>query len=65
MGIINRIYNKFRTPFHLRNGNNYILWLRSQGIRVGENCVVMNPSRLTIDCSIPDLLTIGDNVFMH
>lgn len=65
MGIINRIYNKFRTPFHLRNGNNYILWLRSQGVRVGENCVVMNPSRLTIDCSIPDLLTIGDNVFMH
>lgn len=51
--------------WYRRNGNAYIGYLRSKGIKIGNRCEVQKPISLNIDISRPSLLSIGNHVYLH
>lgn len=63
--IIKRIINKIHQFKIRRSGNAYIDYLRSLGIKIGNNTIVFDPKDIYIDISRPELIEIGDNVFLH
>ena len=54
-----RYYNRFRL---LMNSNFYTEYLRRQGVKIGEDSVVLYPSY--VDGRLPYLLEIGDKVII-
>lgn len=48
-----------------RNSNSFITYLRSKGVKIGENCIMRSPSTTRIDLQRPELITIGNNVDMN
>lgn len=52
------LYNYWKT----KNSANYIEYLRSKGIKIGENVVFRYPRHTTIDVSRPWLIEIGNNI---
>lgn len=57
--VFDRVYRKI--IFH-RGGEVYLDYLRKKGCSIGKGCFVASPSTLSIDCSRPYLVNIGDNV---
>jgi len=47
------------------SGPSYIAYLKRKGVRVGDGTVVFDPKDISIDVSRPELLEIGENVFLH
>ena len=43
----------------------YISFLKSKGIKIGEDCYIFEPRDAQIDITRPELLEIGDHVFLH
>lgn len=50
---------------HLESSEKYINWLRSKGIKVGKRTFVFSPNCIQIDLQRPELIEIGDDVFLH
>lgn len=48
-----------------KNSANYIKYLKSKGIKIGEDCYIFEPHDAQIDITRPELLEIGDHVFLH
>ncbi len=44
------------------DSDSYIQYLRSQGIKIGENCTIYGPNTCTIDIQYPWMIKIGNNV---
>lgn len=61
MNIVNRI-ERFLAR---RSSDRYIKYLRKKGIRIGVGTKFRSPETIEIDTSRPDLLEIGENVFIH
>ncbi len=54
-GVLNMLW-------HGRNSGAYVKWLRSNGIKIGDNVLFRDPFTTLVDCTRPSLVTIGDNV---
>lgn len=65
MNIFKRILSKFRTPYQYRSSDCYVDWLRRQGVKIGDRCLLVKPRLVQIDTSIPDLLEIGNDVHLN
>lgn len=63
--MIRKLFRKWRTPKHLRSSEEYIEYLRTKGVKVGKGTLVFAPRVINIDISRPELLEIGENVFLH
>lgn len=63
--MIKRIINYILKQRHYLSSDRYIKFLRSKGIKIGNNCIVFDPKSASIDFSRPSLLEIGDKVFLH
>lgn len=50
---------------YLASSDAYINMLRKKGIKVGDGCTVLDPTKVRVDVSRPELLEIGSNVFLH
>lgn len=50
---------------HLVSSESYINWLRRKGVKIGGGTKVLNIRDISIDVSRPELIEIGDNVFLH
>lgn len=48
-----------------KNSTNYINYLKLKGIKIGEDCYVFEPRDAQIDITRPELLEIGNHVFLH
>lgn len=48
-----------------RSSQSYIEYLRSKGVKIGENCLIRAPRSFVIDVQRAHLITIGDNVMFH
>lgn len=46
----------------LRSSDKHINWLRSKGVKIGENTIIRYPMSTRIDLTRPSLISIGDNV---
>lgn len=51
--------------FSIRNSERFCNYLRRHGIKVGKGSYALAPGTIQIDMSRPELLTIGENVFLH
>ena len=43
----------------------YLSYLRKAGVKVGEGTAVADPHNIQVDVSRPELLQIGENVYLH
>ncbi len=43
----------------------YLNWLRRKGLRIGGGTTVLSTKHISIDMTRPELVEIGDNVFLH
>ncbi|MBP3214301.1 MAG: acyltransferase [Bacteroidaceae bacterium] len=61
-----KIINKIKLWWAKRNSRSYIEYLRSNGVKIGENCIIRGPRSFSIDLQRAHLITIGSNVdFNH
>ena len=60
--LLSKIYFKYA---QFKGGEVYLNYLRNQGIRIGKYCHIGDPKTITIDCTRPYLVEIGDNVRMN
>lgn len=58
-------FDTLKKYFHQRNSDAYISYLRSVGVKIGDNCIFRAPNSVRIDVSRPSLVSIGDNVDMN
>lgn len=63
--LIQRIKAKIRRRRSRRSGNAYLDYLRSLGMKIGKGTIVFDSKDISIDISRPELIEIGDNVFLH
>lgn len=56
-----RVKDRLSAPFHSAS-TNYVKYLRSQGVKVGQGVVFRDAKSVTIDLTRPSLIEIGDNV---
>lgn len=62
---IKRIIRKIRAEYAMTSSERYIKYLRTKGVRIGQDCMVLDPRDIQVDVSRPELLEIGDHVFLH
>lgn len=65
MNIIKRIIHRLEYKYSIRNSERFCNYLRRHRIKVGEGCYALAPRTIQIDMSRPELLTIGNHVFLH
>lgn len=63
--ILRNVYFRLIGKPQLSSSEAYLNWLRQKGIRIGKGTTVLNVNQIWIDHSRPELLEIGDNVFLH
>ena len=61
-----KILEKIRLRWAKRSSQSYINYIRSRGVKIGENCLIRDPRSFTIDLQRAHLITIGSDVqFNH
>lgn len=60
-----QIFNKLYKLYYTSSSKRYIKYLKLGGIKVGDGTFVLDPKKIQIDISRPELLEIGENVFLH
>lgn len=63
--VIKKILEYFLVDANRKNSDSYIKWLRKTGVKVGDGTKVFDARNIMIDVSRPELVEIGDNVFLH
>lgn len=63
--LLHRIIKWYRGPQPTDSSESFISWLRVSGIRVGDRCWVQDPKCIDIDRTHPELVEIGNHVFLH
>lgn len=63
--MIKRIINKIYKLYYTSSSNRYIKYLKKNRIKIGKGCIILDPKKIQIDITRPELLEIGDNVFLH
>lgn len=63
--IIKKILFRLIGKPYLATSDNYLDWLRAKGIKIGKNTYVLDTTDIRIDFSRPELIEIGDSVFLH
>lgn len=63
--MIKKLIQFIQNQKHYLSSDRYIAFLKSKGIKIGNNCIALYPRSISIDVSRPTLLEIGDNVFLH
>lgn len=61
--MIKRIIKKLHKLYYTSSSARYIQYLRDNGVKVGDNTKVLDPKKIQVDISRPELLEISENVF--
>lgn len=61
---IKSIFERYKQRKAFRSSSNYIEWLRSKGVKIGNGCHIWGAPTVTIDITRPSLIDIGDNVYI-
>ena len=59
------LLNKIKREYYHSSSDRYLNFLRSKGVTVGKGTKVRLPKTVEIDYSRPELLEIGEHVFIH
>ena len=63
--MIKKLWNKFYRMYYTSSSDRYVKYLRKRGVRIGGGTKFRSPETVEIDTSRPELLEIGENVFIH
>lgn len=63
--MIKRLIAKIKRLYYTSSSDRYIKYLRSKGIRIGRGTKFRSPGSVEIDTTRPELLEIGEHVFIH
>lgn len=63
--MLSRLLNKMYKIYYTSSSQRYIKYLQRKRIKIGKGCIVLDPKRIQVDISRPELLEIGDNVLLH
>ena len=64
--MLKSVISKFRRKYaEFKGGEVYLNYLREQGVRIGERCTIGPARTITIDCSRPHLIEIGNDVRLN
>lgn len=63
--MIKHIIKTIKDLWVRRSSDSLINYYRSNGIKIGANCIFRSPKHTKIDLMRPSLITIGDNVDMN
>lgn len=63
--MIKRIIKSFYRLYYTSSSKRFLAYLRKQGIKVGDGTIIWDPKHIQIDTTRPELLEIGENVFLH
>lgn len=63
--MLNRFLNKLESLYATSSSERYITTLRKKGIKIGNRTVVFAPKSIQIDTTRPELVEIGEHVFLH
>lgn len=63
--VLSKIKYKTEYLFATRSSDSYINYLRKRGIKIGTETCFFEPRTVCIDTSRPNLLEIGNHVFIH
>ena len=62
---IKKLFFKIIGKPQWNSSEDYINYIKSKGIKIGNGCLVLSPREIRIDTTRPELISIGDNVFLH
>ena len=63
--ILQKIWNKIYRYYYTSSSDRLLKYYRSGGVKIGKGTYVLDPKHIQIDTSRPELLEIGENVFLH
>lgn len=63
--MLNKLTKKIKTIYYKSSSTRYIAYLRKKGIKIGNGTVIFAPKQIQIDTTRPELVEIGDHVFIH
>ncbi len=61
----NSLFKKIKYHWARTSSKRYIKYMRTNGVKIGENVIIREPQNIHIDLTRPSLITIGDNVVFH
>lgn len=65
MIILKKIIHKLQKFYYTSSSDRLLNYYRKRGIRIGGGCCFLDPKHVTIDTTRPELVEIGDHVFIH
>ncbi len=65
MKLLKKIIHKLQKFYYTSSSDRLLNYYRKRGIRIGEGCYFLDPKHVTIDTTRPELVEIGDHVFIH
>lgn len=65
MNIVKKIKRHLSLLIAQRSSDNYIRYLRKQGVEIGDRTYIQDPKHTQIDYSRPSLVSIGENCFFN
>lgn len=63
--MLKKIILKLEKLYATTSSQRYLAYLRKKGVKIGEETVVFAPKHIQIDTTRPELIEIGDHVFLH
>lgn len=63
--LLKKIANKIYRYYYTSSSDRLLNYYKSGGIKIGKGTYVLDPKHIQIDTSRPELLEIGENVFLH
>jgi len=63
--ILKKIVEIVKKKYAFKTSEGALNWYRKKGVRIGQNTRAFAPQTIRIDCSRPELIEIGDHVWLH
>jgi acetyltransferase-like isoleucine patch superfamily enzyme len=65
MKLLKKIIQKLQKFYYTSSSERLVNYYRKKGIRIGGDCFFIDPKHVTIDTTRPELVEIGEHVFIH
>lgn len=63
--MLSKLIKKIQRIYYTSSSERYINYMKKKGIKIGSRSVVFAPKQIQIDTTRPELVEIGEHVFLH
>ena len=65
MEIIQKVFHKLQILYYTSSSDRLLAYYRRGGVKIGNGTTFLDPKHVTIDTTRPELVEIGEHVFIH